>query len=682
MSLRSMRGDRPGYAALRRLQQSSAVLSCPGLSPRIADVVPYLLLPQIGLFSPPTSSSSTSILFSQNTLAQRHKNSSENPSSLSSIPTSSLQHNRTSEMFSRAAPSMAVLLGKSFFFVLRALVCVRFSRLSRIRRELGYQGPLAPWGDADKIALDSNYMAVDIVINWAAEGVVLCFIHAIVDLTPRDNDEAQKSGWCGTPPLDNEQIELLFRRLLVCIPQLSNMNRVFQILANEPNNRRLMISWPPDQGQGPASRDFSKLVEDVQIGPGAPTGNEAKTSCTRRYKALQSMPAVPGEVESIFIPHGSVIFACHKVNSPSRGTATTPATNNMQQIAYSTPELQRADTLLRPTWSFLRTPSSLSPHSPPTIIWHNQRSPRRLSRPLILLPAGPSLKASSHRARTVASGPRPHPKGTLLVISAPGPIPPPQGQQWPSQPPSYIETTNTSGPTYQRPLSPAYGYTSPTTDEATSPATDVVPPPRRRVSPGSRESGGSSGRNGGTRPAGVLRCSSCKTTTSPEWRKGPSGKKELCNACGLRYARSRAKKEGNQAQRKRKEKGAVVKRGTSATPPSATSSTGSYSAIRRKYDDSSFSSAGSASGSDVYPKLEDSTPSPSPPASNMNFVHYSPGDNHSHYQAAGSNSFYSIPSPLSNPPVQPSQSYPDRASPMHSARRTFSAYVHRAVFRA
>ncbi|KAJ2708027.1 hypothetical protein H4R19_004845 [Coemansia spiralis] len=39
-------------------------------------------------------------------------------------------------------------------------------------------------------------------------------------------------------------------------------------------------------------------------------------------------------------------------------------------------------------------------------------------------------------------------------------------------------------------------------------------------------------------------CKSCGTDSSPEWRKGPTGHKTLCNACGLRYARSisRAKK--------------------------------------------------------------------------------------------------------------------------------------------
>ncbi|KAJ8659260.1 hypothetical protein O0I10_004974 [Lichtheimia ornata] len=38
-------------------------------------------------------------------------------------------------------------------------------------------------------------------------------------------------------------------------------------------------------------------------------------------------------------------------------------------------------------------------------------------------------------------------------------------------------------------------------------------------------------------PAELRVCSKCRTTTSPEWRKGPSGNKTLCNACGLRFAR-------------------------------------------------------------------------------------------------------------------------------------------------
>ncbi|KAI9265993.1 hypothetical protein BY458DRAFT_512770 [Sporodiniella umbellata] len=39
------------------------------------------------------------------------------------------------------------------------------------------------------------------------------------------------------------------------------------------------------------------------------------------------------------------------------------------------------------------------------------------------------------------------------------------------------------------------------------------------------------------------KCQSCGTQSSPEWRRGPSGHKTLCNACGLRYSRLMARQE-------------------------------------------------------------------------------------------------------------------------------------------
>ena len=51
-------------------------------------------------------------------------------------------------------------------------------------------------------------------------------------------------------------------------------------------------------------------------------------------------------------------------------------------------------------------------------------------------------------------------------------------------------------------------------------------------------------------------CTSCGTTNSPEWRKGPSGIKTLCNACGLRYSRAQARK----AKRAQKEADAEAAR--------------------------------------------------------------------------------------------------------------------------
>lgn len=187
--------------------------------------------------------------------------------------------------------------------------------MSRVRRQLGYQGPIEEWSDARKIAVDSNYMAVDIVINWAADGIVLCFMHAVVDLTPRDNDENNKTcwtNWCGTPFMGVEQIDHLYQSLASQVPQTPSMNRVFQVLLNS-QVRELWFSWPPDSsqaGEGPSPTDFAKLAEKIQLGGPTTGGPDAKTSCTRRYKSQQMM-YVGGEnrqeIESIFIPYGTFI---------------------------------------------------------------------------------------------------------------------------------------------------------------------------------------------------------------------------------------------------------------------------------------------------------------------------------------------------------------------------------------
>lgn len=42
-------------------------------------------------------------------------------------------------------------------------------------------------------------------------------------------------------------------------------------------------------------------------------------------------------------------------------------------------------------------------------------------------------------------------------------------------------------------------------------------------------------------------CTDCGTLDSPEWRKGPSGPKTLCNACGLRWAKKEKKKNAGGA---------------------------------------------------------------------------------------------------------------------------------------
>ena len=113
------------------------------------------------------------------------------------------------------------------------------------------------------------------------------------------------------------------------------------------------------------------------------------------------------------------------------------------------------------------------------------------------------------------------------------PYPIHQSPHW--TPAAFPDADSPLPPSY-RPLSPGYTYSSPENNQASPPGTiETVPPPRgsrRPTPPGSvREHSTSSGRASGNPPMGISRCSSCKAMTSPEWRKGPSGKKDLCNAC-------------------------------------------------------------------------------------------------------------------------------------------------------
>jgi hypothetical protein len=77
------------------------------------------------------------------------------------------------------------------------------------------------------------------------------------------------------------------------------------------------MSWPPDRDQAPLARDFAKLSADVQIRGDAPGANDAKTTCTRRYKASSSIQTSDGfrDVESVYIPHGKLLARPHPSHS-------------------------------------------------------------------------------------------------------------------------------------------------------------------------------------------------------------------------------------------------------------------------------------------------------------------------------------------------------------------------------
>lgn len=48
---------------------------------------------------------------------------------------------------------------------------------------------------------DDFYLPIDVVLNMVGDSIALCFFHAIINKSVRDNDEVSKTdwtNWCGT----------------------------------------------------------------------------------------------------------------------------------------------------------------------------------------------------------------------------------------------------------------------------------------------------------------------------------------------------------------------------------------------------------------------------------------------------------------------------------------------------
>ncbi|GJJ08444.1 hypothetical protein Clacol_002660 [Clathrus columnatus] len=396
---------------------------------------------------------------------------------------------------------------------------VRYSRLGRTRVRLGFTEAANTLPEEEKVLTDDSYMACDLVINWAADNLVLCFIHAVVDMSPADNDEVHRtpwSNWCGTPDMDVEDSTRLYRALspiAQSYPEHSSPTRIFQILKNT-TDRVIVFSWPT-HGYDP--KEYQKLANDVQIG-GA-NGSDAKTSCTRRYKALQNLPYENGwtrEVESIFIPHEQIIFACHK-STLYRPRGSFPIYSHLSH-SYESSEHGYCSSLpasQAETFSNGHSygyPASHSSHLTQTSLLPSER----------LSSTSPDAGSRGHHNFESPSS-------------------------WNSLTPLTTSQASSANEQYV-----SFG------SRQSSIYADVVPPPRQRGMRATLDEKGSRSRdtynsmsNKGNPPAGIMRCVACKSTTSPEWRKGPSGKKDLCNACGLRYSRAKAKKEGTTSRRRK-----------------------------------------------------------------------------------------------------------------------------------
>ncbi|KAM0752942.1 hypothetical protein T439DRAFT_354408 [Meredithblackwellia eburnea MCA 4105] len=156
---------------------------------------------------------------------------------------------------------------------------------------------------------------------------------------------------------------------------------------------------------------------------------------------------------------------------------------------------------------------------------------------------------------------------------------------------------------------------------------------------------------------GPKACESCGTMNSPEWRKGPGGVKSLCNACGLRYARSLARKN-------------KIENGESPTPKKGKAA---LAAAQSNAAQALAASQGSPS------QTRPASPSPTPTSSSLSSSLQQHGD---HYDIQPS---YKNPAPLG--PARPyspyyggSDSIPSPTMPSHSAAQAQQSYTSSAPY--
>ena len=184
---------------------------------------------------------------------------------------------------------------------------VRFAHIPRMYR--------LNEGNSNDNFTDADYITVDLVINVAARGLVLCFIHSVTQ-----GDDKPNAAECGRSHA--APAYLLYSRLLEKVKQPSNMDYVFQILLDVRGIRSLVLSWPPDlpQEQETNSRTLATFAEGIAFDTSLPRG----TSCARRRKTRRTIYSPNGtthDIESIFISYGewawdtcsSCILSCDRV---------------------------------------------------------------------------------------------------------------------------------------------------------------------------------------------------------------------------------------------------------------------------------------------------------------------------------------------------------------------------------
>ena len=216
---------------------------------------------------------------------------------------------------------------------------------------------------------------------------------------------------------------------------------------------------------------------------------------------------------------GAIIFACHKVDSYPRDPQA-----NGHPVGYASHYLPHSQPIYDPNNHYELPPVSGGP--PYNYVQMGSGPhPAGAFHPNQQWPEGANGQYG-HEWPSSSVAP-----STSNVRSGMYPSDHPNQHTWSSQPPSY--NLDPSHPSHPRSITPYNNYSQAGGEGHGSDGGSAsdVPPPRSGQRRGSaRDQYGTGGRSTGKPPVGIQKCSSCKVTQSPEWRKGPSGKKDLCNA--------------------------------------------------------------------------------------------------------------------------------------------------------
>ncbi|CAG8537545.1 9118_t:CDS:2 [Paraglomus brasilianum] len=453
------------------------------------------------------------------------------------------------------------------------------SRIYAARRNSPVHAHHAQPSSPNTLPIENRYVIMNVGMDIVTQDIVLARFHADEG---SQAENGMKSNTCGESEFTKEELTRLTTLLrnhvtsesiniqsppatpqsLPPHPVMSVPRRIFQIL--DTRTRNLIFTWPDPHAYN--KEEFSKLIQGVAMQPSTTSTSPA---CICPYSNNHVLSLASGmflRVDSVMIHYGEIIFASFKILPSSPAVLSI---DNPRQPSYSAPcsPLPAVYTGKRPrtensspaygpqmpvpSLSFLSRGRSHE-HTGDTELYEGESKRRAVERrqglttPQFLSPHE-SPQMSPHQIY----GQYPFPSFPNITTIDINTSPPPQPSSLGHTHQQILPASQSPSHSSQPPQSSRYvqsldrGY-------ALQPFNSSSSPP---VRPYQLPSTNSAIRSNHRVPDGVRECERCHTTNSPEWRRGPTGHKTLCNACGLRYSRKIARdKRREQAHREEQQR--------------------------------------------------------------------------------------------------------------------------------